>query len=632
MAKADYTQLATEVVKAVGGKENIISVANCMTRLRLVLKDDSIPDNAKVKSIAGVQGVMKQGGQYQIVIGTHVSDVKPFVEQVIGGPANAGDSQADADGKKDSIFNTVMKTISGCITPILGLMVGSGILKGILAVCITFGILTDSSGTYQVLYAAADTVLYFMPILVGFAAGKVYGCSPYITAVVGGALLYPSLVSALAAAQEAGETMTFLRIPIANATYSSTLLPIIVAALVASKIEKLCKKYIPKMLQLMFVPAITLGITVPMAWLVIGPVMNFISNMLSSAIMGIYNFSPILGGVIFGAFWQVFVLLGLHTALATVLFVDFFTTGTSPILAILGITVWALAGVSLGYALKKKDTEKRSLGFGNLASCLCGITEPTVYSICLEDIKCFITCFIGGGVGGGILVALGGTMYAMAGDGIFKLPAVINPAGIDISFYGFVICALLSMGISAVLTFAVVPSDEKKSAPAGSGCTETAQLENEAGKEIEIRAFVDGKVLPIEEVEDLTFAEKMLGDGIAIEPSGDTVVAPADAVINTVMDTKHAVGFTLDNGMEILIHIGIDTVDMKGDGFTAFVKEGDHVKAGEKLLTFDPGKIAAAGHAATIMLVVTDMGNAGSIEKFTGNDVKAGSVAVIIAK
>lgn len=445
--KADYTKLANDVIKSVGGKENISSVTNCMTRLRFVLKDDKIPNEADVKAISGVKGVMNKGGQYQVIIGTHVNEVVKFVNKELG--FEEGQAVSNSDGSKGNVFNNFFKVISGCIMPMLGPMIAGGIIRGLLVICATVGWLDKADGTYLLLYAASDALLYFMPIIVGFSAGKVFGCNPYVTATIGASLVYPSLITAVGA--EGG--ITFLGLPVANMTYSQTLLPIVLASYIASKIEFLSKKFIPTMLQLMIVPVIVLAITVPLSWLAIGPVMNIASSWLATGVIAVFNFSPIIGGIILGAFWQLMVLLGLHAAFIPVLMNNFFILGSDPINAILGLTVWALAGISLGYALKMKNPEKRALGFGNMASCLCGVTEPTIYSIALPQNKCFVAAWIGGGIAGGILGALGGRVYAPAGDGLFRIPGMINPNGLDVSFYGFIGTALIALVVSAILSY-----------------------------------------------------------------------------------------------------------------------------------------------------------------------------------
>lgn len=446
MAK-DYTQLAKDVVAAVGGKENIVSVTNCMTRLRFVLKDDSIPNEDEVKAVNGVKGVMNQGGQYQIIIGTNVSNVTPKVREIAGISAeDEGAVKIDKVGQ-GSLWDRFFKVISGCIMPMIGPMIAGGIIKGILTLCTTFGVLSSTSGAYQLWYAAADAVLYFMPVIVGFSAGKVFGCNQYVTATIGAAFLYPNLVAAV------GEGVDFFGIPVVAATYSNTLFPVLLASFLASLVEKGAKKIVPEMVQLMLVPVIVLLVTVPVSWLAIGPVMNMLSNAISSAVMWLFDVAPVLAGVALGAFWQMVVLLGLHSAMIPIIINNITTLGADPLNAVLGLTVWTLAGVSLGYALKMRDPEKRAEGITDMTTCLFGVTEPTIYSIALPQFKCFMAAWVGGGVAGGILAALGGKCFSMAGDGLFRIPAMINPAGIDISFYGFIVTMLIAFAVSGILAY-----------------------------------------------------------------------------------------------------------------------------------------------------------------------------------
>lgn len=635
MAKADYTQLAKEVVAAVGGKENIVNVTNCMTRLRFVLKDDSIPDKDKVAGIKGVKGVMNQGGQYQVIIGTHVSEVVKDVRreaQISGeGSINKEDMKLI---KKDSLWNRFFKTISGCIMPMLGPMIAGGIIKGILVILVTAGILTKTDGTYLVLYAAGDAILYFMPVIVGFTCGKVFDCNPYVTAVIGAAFLYPDLVSAVSA--EGG--ITFLKIPVAATSYTNTFLPIVLASFVASKLEKLAKNFIPSMLQLMLVPTFVLAVTVPLSWIVIGPVMNTVSSWLSKGVFGIFGMSPLLGGTLLGAFWQLVVLLGLHAAFIPILMNNLFSQGYDPVNAVLGLTVWALAGVTLGYALKNKDPEKRGIGFGSLASALCGVTEPAIYSIALPNFKLFVCAWIGGGISGGILGALGGKMYTMAGDGLFRIPAMINPEGLDISFYGFIICALISFAVSAVLAFIMADSGveeaEQVAEQMDTDMNNHVLEENKMisdNKETIIYAPVSGKVICREDIPDETFASGIMGEGVGIKPEEEIIVAPFDGEITSVVDTGHAVGLTSFDGVELLIHVGVDTVKMQGDGFQVFVTEGQKVKTGEKLLKFDRDKIRKAGYSDTTAVLVTNSDDYSSV-KTVAENVKQKDTVIIIEK
>lgn len=458
--RGDYPAFAAELVEAVGGPENIQSVTHCMTRLRFVLHDESIVDDEAVKRIKGTMGVVRNGGQYQIPIGTYVNELFPEVEKLCAGTGHASDVQAKADSlrvvSKDSWYNRFFKTISGCIMPAIGPMAAGGILKGLLTILVTIGVMANTDGTYLVLYAASDAIMYFMPIIFGFSAGKVFGMDPYVSACIGGALLYPQL----AAFVGAEEQLTFLGLPVTMLAYQQTLLPILLAAFVGSKIEQLAKKIIPTSLRLMFVPCLVLTVTVPLALLVIGPAMTMVSNAIAALVNGLYNTVPVICGGVLGAFWQLFVMMGIHSAMIPIILNNLTTLGYCPINAVLGLTVWALAGVSLGYALRVKNPEAKANGFGTMASALCGITEPTIYTVALTNMKRFVAAFVGGGIAGIIAGLLGIKFYTWAGDGIFRIPGMINPAGLDISFYGFIVCAIIAFVISAIGSYLVTDPAE----------------------------------------------------------------------------------------------------------------------------------------------------------------------------
>ena len=628
----DYTDLANEIVDKIGGKDNIINVINCMTRLRFKLKDEGKADTAAVKKIKGVQGVVVQGGQYQIIIGTHVKDVVKFVEKAIG-PVKDADVE---EPKQEGILAKLFQIIAGCVISMIPALVSSGVIKGVLAILTTAGVLTTSDGTYIILYATSNAALFFLPIMVGFNAGKVFGCNPMVAATIGAALVYPSLSDVVtmihpeyAGVETAPAALSFLGIPVQLIDYSSSMLPIILAVFLAACIQKYAEKIIPQMLQLIFVPVVTMAITVPVTFLVIGPVMTMISNGLSTACLFIYNHVPLLGGLIFGGFWQLFVVMGIHGAITPVLFNNLFTLGYDPINACMGLSVWAVAGAGLGYGFKIRNKEKRSMGFSNTLTALCGITEPSIYSMLLPHAKLFGAVIAGGGISGMILAALGGKMYSWVGDGIFRIPGMINPAGLDISFYGFIVCAVISFAVSAVIAFFLTDKewDREELSDHETG-TDPAQ----AADTIHLHAFADGKMIDIENVKDATFAQKILGDGVAIEPDNEVIVSPADAVVTAVMDTRHAIGLKLSNGIELLLHVGIDTVNMKGEGFEVAVTEGQKVRTGEKLLSFQADRIASAGYSKTTMLVVTDMAEASAIEKHTEGIVSAGETVIVSVK
>lgn len=445
----DHKKVAQEVIDHVGGASNIKSVTNCMTRLRFVLKDEKIAQTEKVKETKGVLGVAVQGGQYQVIIGTEVERVANEAKNLLGLNDDSSSRVEESEDKKDSLFNRFFKTISGCVFPTLGVMIAAGIIKGLLSVLMSVGVLAQDSGTYMVLYAASDALLYFFPIIVGFSAGKVFNCNPYVTALIGGSLVYPTMV----AAYGAGTALTFLGIPIALTNYVNSILPIILASWVAAKVERVAKKIIPGILQLMFVPFTVIIIMVPLTFLAIGPVMNLVSSALATGTMAIFNTSPLLAGLILGAFWQLIVIFGLHYAFIPVLISNFTSMGSDPVNAVLGVTVFALCGTALGYTLKVKDKEKKALGISGMVSGLLGVTEPIIYSIALPLKKPFACAFVGGGIAGAIIAVMGARTYGFAGAGLLAGPVMVNPAGIDVSFTAWVIASSVAFVVSAVLCY-----------------------------------------------------------------------------------------------------------------------------------------------------------------------------------
>ena len=399
MAK-DYTDLAKSVVKAVGGKENITSVSNCMTRLRFILKDDSIPNDEDVKNIPGVAGVINQGGQYQVIIGTHVTNVLPFVKKELGDTAlenvSGGTDNAMEEGKriaegmkvvkKDSLVNRFFKMIQGCLMPLIGPMCGVGILKGILAILTTCGVLNNTDGTYILLYNASDAFMLFLPIFVGFSAAKVFNASPILMMTICAAMVSPTLI-AYAGGEE---ILTFLRIPVSMVNYQSTFFPAIAACWLGSKVEKIAKKILPEMLHLMFVPMFAILITVPVILIVVGPIINWISNGLASGITSLVALNPMIAGIIVGALWQLIVLTGLHGAMIPIIMNNILTLGADPLNGILTMTVFAVTGVAFGYGMKVKNKERKSMALTNVISGLFGVTEPIIYTIALPKFNAYV--------------------------------------------------------------------------------------------------------------------------------------------------------------------------------------------------------------------------------------------------
>lgn len=609
-----YEQLAKDIIANVGGKENVSSVVHCITRLRFKLKDESKANTEVLKNMDDVVTVMKSGGQYQVVIGNHVPDVYKAVTTVGG---FQGQSQVDAEeeGPKGSLFSRFIDMISSIFTPVLGVLAATGMIKGLNALFVALGWLDNTSGTYQILNATGDALFYFLPIFLGYTAIKKFGGTPFVGMAIGAALVYPTL-STLTAGEplytvfagtmfESPIYVTFLGIPVILMSYSSSVIPIIISAFFAAKVEKWLKTVIPDVVKTFLVPMVTLLIVVPLTFIVIGPVATWAGSLLGQATLAIYNVSPLVAGLLLGGFWQVFVIFGLHWGLVPIAFNNVATLGYDTILATVFAASFAQTGVVLAILLKTKNTKLKSLSIPAFISGIFGVTEPAIYGITLPLKKPFIISCIAAGIGGAIAGATNVTGYIIGGLGIFGLPSYISPEGIDMSFYGAIISIVVGFVAGLVLTllFGGINKEQKAT-------TETTRAVNEVAatkvQNEEVVSPLNGEVLELSEVKDAAFSSGALGLGVAIEPSEGKLVAPVNGTVSALFPTKHAIGITTDSGADLLIHIGMDTVQLEGKFFTAHVSQGDYVKTGQLLIEFDMEQIKEAGKPLTTPIVVTN--------------------------
>lgn len=442
-------ELAKVIIENIGGKENINSVIHCATRLRFKLKDNEKANKEILKKTEGVMTVVESGGYFQVVIGQHVAKVFDEVEGILGQSNSTHSVKSQDTTDEKNIFNQLVDILSSIILPILPALTASGILKGLLAGAIAFDWLSPEMGTYIILNATSDALFYFLPILLGFSAGKRFNMNTYVSATIGGALVYPTLITTF----NEGAALSFLNIPVNLTSYVSTVFPIILAAWIASKIENWLETRIPTSVKNIFVPLIVLVITVPATLLVFGPIANAISGLLADGTNLIYDFSPVMAGILLGAFWQLVVLLGLHLAFIPILINNITTNGFDPINAILSVTVFAQAGVALGVALKTKNKKVKTTAFSAAFSAFMGITEPAIYGISLRFKKPFVISWIAGGIGGAITAMMGTVMYGFGGNAIFAAPLFISPTGFDNSFTGYLVSSVVAVVIGVVGTY-----------------------------------------------------------------------------------------------------------------------------------------------------------------------------------
>ncbi|MDT1958302.1 beta-glucoside-specific PTS transporter subunit IIABC [Carnobacterium divergens] len=603
-----YHELAEKIVANVGGKENINSLTHCITRLRFKLKDESNANDDILKNMDGVVTVMKSGGQYQVVIGNHVPAV---YEEVVSIAGLSGDTEEESSG--GSIFNRLIDILSGCFQPFLGALAAAGMVKGFNALLVFLKLYSNTSGTYTMLNGIGDAIFYFMPVILGYTSAKKFKLHPMVGIVIGSALCYPAVQgSALQAVFEstagAGAAApysllglpaydTFLGIPWVGGSYTSSVVPVIFIIAFAAQIQKLFKKIIPEVVQTFLVPFFVLLIALPIGFLVIGPIISILTDLLSSGFQGLMSFSPALYGLILGFFWQVLVIFGLHWSVVPLAIMQITQEGFSQVLTASFAASFAQTAVVAAMFFKLKDKKIKALCPPAIISGIFGVTEPAIYGITLPKKKPFIFSMVGAAAGGLYLMLNQVTSYTMGGLGIFGILNFINgedASGVVNGAIGIIIAVVVAF----ILTFFFWKDDVVE---------EEIEIEipKVMNKDI-ITSPVKGTVASLSTSKDDAFSSGALGKGVVISPENGKVVAPFDGTVMTVFPTKHAIGLISDNGMELLIHIGLDTVQLEGKYFETFVKQGDKVTRGQTLVTFDKEAIEAAGFSTEIPVIITN--------------------------
>lgn len=579
MAK-DYTSLAKKIVENVGGENNVISLVHCATRLRFKLIDENKVNMDVLKQTEGVITVMKAGGQVQVVIGNKVDTVYDAVLSCTN--INAGNSEEMEDTGNKNLLNTLLETISGIFSPMLGVMCGAGMLKALLILCTTLNILTADMGTYKILYAAADSVFNFMPIILGYTAAKKFKCNPFIAMSIAMSLLYPTMTDAYSE----GTKLTFLTIPVTLVSYASSVMPIIISVYVQSKLEKLLKKIIPEVCKLFLTPLLELSIMVPATFLVIGPFMDKFGKLLASGYTAIMSFNPIIAGGFVGLIWPAAVIFGLHWGFVPIVMNNIATYGRDTLFVITGPNNMAQAGAALGVFLKTKDKKLKELsGSAAFSAVLAGITEPAIYGVTLPYKRPFAIAAVFSSIAGMIVAAAGTSCPTLLGTSILSLPGYIGPG-----FVGFVIaCAIAYFG-SAICTYLF-------------GFNDSMLPQNKVET---ISSPATGEMIALEDVNDPIFSSKAMGEGVAFKLTDGHIYSPVDGEVIMAAKTGHAVGLKSNNGAEILIHIGMDTVNMNGEGFNVLVKEGQKVSVGDLLVEADLEAIEKAGYDNVTPVIITN--------------------------
>ena len=614
-----YENLAKEILENVGGKENINSLTHCVTRLRFRLKDESKANDEALKNNPGVVTVMKSAGQYQVVIGNHVPLVYADVCELAG--ISNGTQQVEEEAPQ-GLFNKLIDIISGCFQPILGPLCAAGIIKGLNALLVfILGSSFNNSGTYMILNAIGDSIFNFLPIILGYTAAKKFNVNVIVGMIIGATLCYPTIqTDTLSAAGKAIGTLPFIGsyytkfigIPFVSGNYTSTVVPVICIVALAAQIQKIAKKFVPEMLQNFFVPFFVLIISLPIGLLVIGPVVSLLTPVLSNMFAGLYAFSPIVTAFVIGALWQCLVIFGLHWALVPMAMVNIGNLGYDTILPGMLGTTFAATGVLAAMYLKLKDENKKALAIPGVISAFCGVTEPAIYGFLLPEKTPFVFSCIGGAVGGAIMGTVAVKQYVIGGLGIFSVVNFISPKGNATGMIISLIAGAVSLVVGFVLTMIFYKTNDQ-------------QVENKEVTKLEeetILAPIKGEVKPIEESSDAAFASGALGKGVVILPEEGKVYAPVTGTVTVLFPSLHAIGITSDAGIELLIHIGINTVQLNGEGFTAHIKQGDQIKQGQLLVEFDMNKIKEAGYSLETPVLVTNYADLKEVKNTNASSVQ----------
>ncbi|MGT2801139.1 beta-glucoside-specific PTS transporter subunit IIABC [Streptococcus henryi] len=632
-----YTELVTDILDHVGGKDNIISVKHCVTRLRFQLRDEGKADTDYLTKRDGVVTVVKAGGQYQVVIGNHVPDV--YAEFLnVSGLTGAGSLDIDeGDGPKGNLFDRFVDLISGIFQPYLGPLSAAGIVKGVVAILgVTLGWTSDNNALYAILNAAGDGFFQYLPIMIAFTSARKFRMNEFTAAAIAAALVYPDLATTVSGLAEAKLNQVFgipFELP-SSGSYLSTVMPVILAVWVASLIEKWMKKITPDVVKVFVVPFVVIMVTVPLTFLVVGPVANIASDLLSNGFTTLMNVSPILYGALLGALWQVLVMFGLHWALVPLAILQFSQNGWTDILLAAALPNFTQTGVLLAIMLKTKEEKVKSIAMPAFISSIFGVTEPAIYGVTLPmKIPFYISCAVSAVIGAGLSI-FKIKMYAFGAMGIFQFPAWVSPTeGMGPMWIGIIFTIAAIVASFAIQMVAPVPylygqpSDDKANEVTKEVVPELKEIKQEI-----LASPLTGKVVDLVDVPDEVFASGAMGKGIAVDPTDGVVTAPTNAEVTLVFPTGHAIGLRTENGAELLIHIGMDTVSLDGKGFETFVKAGDKVAAGQKLISFDIDAIKEAGLPIISPVIVTNSDDYVDILMTQDETVSAGAYLLTTVK
>ncbi|WP_159584083.1 PTS beta-glucoside transporter subunit IIBCA [Streptococcus halichoeri] len=592
-----YQETASAILEAVGGEQNVQSVTHCVTRLRLVLKNDEKVQDQQVKSIAGVIGVMRKNGQYQIILGNNVNN---YYQAFLSLGHFGNQAEGHSSPVKGSIIGRLIETIAGVITPLIPALLGGGMLKVVGILLPMLGLASAASQTVAFINFFGDAAYYFMPVMIAYSAAARFKVTPVLAATVAGILLHPAFVAMVAK----GKPLTLFGAPVTPASYGSSVIPILIMVYLMQYIEKWINRLVPSVMKSFLQPTLIIFISGFLALVVVGPLGVIIGQGLSNTMLTIYHVAPWLALAILGAIMPLVVMTGMHWAFAPIFLAASVATPDVLILPAMLASNLAQGAASLAVGFKTKQKQTRQVAFAaGMSALLAGITEPALYGITLKFKKPLYAAMISGGLVGAFIGFVNLASYTFVVPSIIGLPQFINPAS-GANFRNALIAAVATIILTFVLTW-FMGIDEECSEQARVS-TDISQVKSGLSTKQTLYAPMNGELLPLSKVPDETFSSKLVGEGVAILPSKGVVYAPFDGEVITFFSSKHAVALRNARGVEVLIHVGIDTVELKGQGFEQLVSVGDSVKRGQPLLRMDTDFIASKGYSLISPVVITN--------------------------
>jgi PTS system beta-glucosides-specific IIC component len=595
----DYQNTARQIIDNIGGKENVLSLFHCITRLRFLLKDNDKANRTALESIEGVMGVNISGDQFQLIIG---NDVDPLCNALLA--QLPGLDNAARPTRRRNPVSVILESLSSIFSPIIPAIAGAGILKGILALMVAMKWVDNTNQTYQILLAISDGVFYFMPLALAFSAAKKFGANPYVAVAIASVLFHPAIQTLF----KAGAPVNFMGLPVPTVNYASTVIPILLTVWLLSYVERWIDRFMPGPLKTMFVPLLCLLIVTPITLIAIGPVGIFAGNALSGGIIWLVENMGVVAGIVVGGTLSLIIITGMHYVLVPVMINNISTIGFDPIKILFYIANLGQAGAAFGVFLRARDKKLKSLALTTSFSAAMGITEPAMYGVNIRYKRPFAAALIGGACGGAFAMVMGVKTYAFALSGLPGIPALVGP-----TFLWAVVSIAISFGCAATLT--VILGFEESTAPVVAGISPLPVTQPEEN----LFAPVSGELKALNTLSDPVFADEIFGKGLAIYPITGELRSPVNGKVESVFETHHALALQSDTGAEILIHIGIDTVKLGGKHFTSHITAGQFVEVGDLLVTFDLDALQAAGIDPSVILVVTNSERYGDISPVKSN-------------